>query len=303
MRNPRLVRTVTALAAVFVALSACGANPKGLGQKINRTPLTAEQQAAAKAALDAGNAAWDGRSDEAKLREAIAKWEEAVKINAADWETYAKLARANYLLADGYLFFDESKHTEFLATYEKGLTMAETGMAALSTDFEKRRHAGTKIEDAAMVLGPEAVPLMYWFATNLGKWARAQNSMPTLLKHKDRIFKIMSRVYELNAEYFHGAPDRYFGAYYAVAPAFAGGDLGKSNEYFQKALQREPKYLATYVLIAENYAPKVQDRALFERHLKFVLEAPEDILPDLIPEARVEKRKAAKLMKEIDEKF
>ncbi len=301
MRQARLVLTAAALAAVFA--TSCGANPKGLGAKINRAPLTPEQQAPAKAAVDAGNAAWEGRADEAKLREAIAKWEEAVGLNPADWETYAKLARAHYLLADGYLFFDDTKHAEFLATYEKGLTVAETGMAALSPDFEKRRHAGTKIEDAAMVLGAEAVPLMYWYATNLGKWARAQNSMPTLLKHKDRIFKIMSRVYELNPEYFHGAPDRYFGAYYAVAPGFAGGDLGKSNEYFQKALQREPKYLATYVLIAENYAPKMQDRALFERHLKFVLEAPEDILPDLIPEARVEKRKAEKLMKEIDEKF
>lgn len=301
MRNVRS-RFVLAALATTIAV-ACGANPKGLGQKINRTPPAADQQTAAKAAADAGNAAWDARADEAKLREAIAKWEEAVKLNPTDHEIYAKLARGYYLLADGYLFFDESKRAEFLATYEKGLTIAAQGMAALSTDFEKRMHAGTKIEDAAMVLGAEAVPLMYWYATNLGKWAKAQNSMPTLLKHKDRIFKIMSRVYELNPEYFHGAPDRYFGAYYAVAPAFAGGDLAKSNDYFQKALQREPKYLATYVLIAENYAPKVQDRALYERHLKFVLEAPEDLLPDLMPEARVEKRKAEKLMKEIDDKF
>jgi tetratricopeptide (TPR) repeat protein len=299
----RLGLTTIALLAAAAVAAACGANPKGLGQKINRTPLSAEQAAAAKAAVDAGNAAWDQRADEAKLREAIAKWEEAIRLNPADWETYVKLARANYFLADGYLFFDESKHVEFLATYEKGLNIAEMGMAALSTDFERRRHAGTKIEDAAMVLGPEAVPLMYWFATNLGKWAKAQNSMPTLLKHKDRIFKIMSRVYELGPDFFYGAPDRYFGAYYAVAPAFAGGDLQKSREYFDKAIKREPKYLATYVLIAENYAPKMQDRTLYETQLKYVLEAPEDILPDLVPEAKAEKRKAEKLMKEIDEKF
>jgi tetratricopeptide (TPR) repeat protein len=290
-----------AIACVLLA-AACGATAKGPGQKINRAPLAQDQTAAHKAAVDAGDAAWAERSDEAKLRAALAKWEEAVKIMPSDHETYAKLARGHYFLADGFLAFDPAKVDEFLATHEKGYDYAQQGMAAISADFEKRRHAGTKIEDAVMVLGPDAVPLMYWYATNLGKWAKFKG-MPTMLKHKDRIFTVISRVAELNPDYFYGAADRYFGAYYAVAPAFAGGDLNKSNDYFQKALAKEPKYLATYVLIAENYAPKVQDQALFERHLKFVIEAAEDIIPELVPEARVEKKKAELLLKQMSDKF
>lgn len=296
-----MARTIT-LALATLALVACGATPKGLGAKINRAPLSADQAAQHKTLVDEGNALWDQRDDPAKIREAIAKWDAAVKIKPDDAEAYAKLARACYLLADGHLAFDTTKVDEFLAMHEQGAAYAEQGMAAISPEFEKRRHAGTKIEYAVMVLNQDAVPHMYWFASNLGKWAKFKG-MSTMLKHKDRIFSIVSRVYELDPNYFYGAADRYFGAYYAVAPAFAGGDLAKSNEYFQKALAKYQNYLGTHVLIAENYAPKAQDRALFERHLKFVLEAPEDIIPELAPEARVEKKKAEKLMKEADDKF
>ena len=152
------------------------------------------------------------------------------------------------------------------------------------------------------MLGRNAVPLMYWYASNLGKWAKA-TGFSTVLKHKDRIFKLISRVYELDRDFYHGAADRYFGAFYAIAPSFAGGDINKSFEHFQESLKREPKYLATYVLIAEFYAPKAQDPQIFDEHLKFVLEAPTNILPGLEPEAVIEKKKAENLLKKKDDLF
>lgn len=296
------MRTARLLVPAFVLLAGCGTNPDLIGQKINRTPLDPAAQEQHKQEVAAGDAAWAGRVEEAKLREAIEHWEKAVAIKNNDHETYAKLSRAYYFLADGFLFFDEAKRAEFLATHEKGQAVAEQGLRALSADFEKRRNAGTKIEDAVMKLGREAVPLMYWFDVNLGKWAKAQD-ISTTLKHKDRIFKIMSRVYELDPDYFYGAPDRYFGSYYAVAPSFAGGDLEKSNTYFQQSLKKAPNYLATHVLIAEVYAPKVSDRELYERELKFVLDTPANIIPELEPEHVIEKKKAEKLLAEIDDKF
>lgn len=292
-------KLVLALAACAVA---CASNPDLIGQKVNRAPLDAAAQEQHRALVAEGDAAWQGRVDEAKLREALAKWEQAVALKGDDWRTYAKLARGYYLLADGFLFFEPAKKAEFLAAHEKGLAMAEQGMRAISPDFEKRRNAGTKIEDAVMKLGRDAVPLMYWYDVNLGKWAKAQD-MATTLKHKDRIFKIMTRVYELDPEFFYGAPDRYFGGYYAVAPAFAGGDLEKSRQYFDQSLKKAPNYLATHVLIAELYAPKVQDRELFEARLRFVLDTPADVIPEVEPEATIEKKKAQKLLSEIDNYF
>ena len=269
--RPRL----TAVLSLLVL--GCGASPQGMGNRVNRMAPAADKLAEHDRLVAEGDAAWALRADRAKLEESIARWQAAVAIEDDDADTYAKLARAIYLLADGWLAF-EPDSKKYLDTHLRGIDVAERGLAALSPDFEKRRLTGVKTEDAIAVIGKEGVPLMYWYATNLGKWAKA-SGFATTLKHKDRIFKIISRVYELGPDYYYGAADRYFGAFYAVAPAFAGGDLVKSNEHFQASLKAAPNYLATHVLIAETYAPKVQDPRLFDQHLQFVLDAPLDIIP------------------------
>jgi len=291
----------TRLLVLATLLAACGASPKGLQTGIKRGDVSGAQSEQHQQLVAEGDAAWEQRGDRAKLEEAIKKWEAAIAVKDDDYETYAKLARAVYFLADGYLSFEEDK-TAFLEMHLKGVQYAERGMAAISPDFEKRVKAGTKTEDAVKVLGRNAVPLMYWYASNLGKWGKAKG-FSTVLKHKDRIFKVITRVYELDRDYYYGAADRYFGAFYAVAPSFAGGDINKSYEHFQESLKREPKYLATYVLIAELYAPKAQDPKIFDEHLKFVLDAPLDILPGLEPEAAIEKKKAKILLEKKDELF
>ncbi|MBI4509030.1 MAG: hypothetical protein HY698_05310 [Deltaproteobacteria bacterium] len=286
---------------LLVALG-CGATPKPLAREITRTPLTAEAQDKHAQLVAEGDALWLERGDEAKLRQAIAKWDEAVQVKPDAHAIYAKLTRACYLLADGFLSFDQDRSEEFMATHEKGVAYAEQGMMALSPEYEKKRRAGAKLEDAAKTLGKEAVPLLYWYDVNLGKWAKHQG-ISTTLKYKERIFKTMQRVQELDPEYFFGAPDRYFGAYYALAPSFAGGDLDKSRQYFDASLSKAKNYLATHVLVADTYATKVQDRDLYERELRLVLETPADSIPELVPEQMIEKKKAEKLLKEIDEKF
>jgi tetratricopeptide (TPR) repeat protein len=295
--------TLAGSTLLIAALTACGATPGGLGGGIRRTPLAGPQTEQHKQLVAEGDAAWELRADRAKLEEAIAKWEQAVAIKDDDADTYLKLSKGVYQLADGWLFFEGGLTSEpYLQTHLKGVQFAERGMLAISPDFEKRRNAGTNIEDAVKVLGRNAVPLIYWYASNMGKWGKAKG-FSTVLKHKDRIFKMVTRVYELDPEYYHAAADRYFGAFYAVAPAFAGGDVNKSYEHFQESLKRAPKYLATYVLIAELYAPKAQDPKIFDEHLQFVLDAPLDIIPGLEAEAAIEKKKAKALIEKKDELF
>jgi tetratricopeptide (TPR) repeat protein len=291
---------------ITLALAACSSNPQLIGQKVQRGNLDAASVEKHKSLVAEGDAAWAARADRAKLDEAIARWEEAVKLKSDDWESYAKLSRAAYLVADGYLFFDMDKGDKekeaFLAMHEKGIAYAEQGLRALSPEYEKKVESGVATQDAIMVLDRTAVPLMYWYDVNLGKWAKTKGT-DEQLKHKDRIFGIMSRVYELDPAYFFGAPDRYFGSYYAVAPSFAGGDVNKSKEYFDKSLKLAPNYLATHVLVAELLAPKLQDRDLFDRSLKLVLDTPANVLPEVEAEAIIEKKKAERLLKLADEFF
>lgn len=294
----RRVISISLATVACVALSLAGCAKPGAGAGITRTTLVgAELEAHAQLVKD-GDAAFALRADRAQLELAIAKYTEAVGKKDDDYQTYEKLARALYLLADGHLFFErDTKEAEFLATYERGYGAALRGLQALSPDVEKKMRLGIDVGDTATAVGKDGVGLMYWYATNLGKWANSHDDISVVLKYKDRVVKLMTRVTDLDNSFFYGAPDRYWGAFYAIAPSFAGGDLDKSYKHFQASLKAAPTYPATYTLIAENYATKKLDEALFKELVQKVMDFPADVMPGMEAETAVEKKKAEQLRK------
>ena len=298
MKAPRpLARLVLALALAAAPLTAtmgCGAGTSSIAGSVRRGGAT--DQGAYDAALAAADTAFAARADRSQLEASIARYEEALKLKDDDVATYEKLARACYVLADGWLMFEPEKKDLLLKTYEKGFQAAERGMKALNKDVEERLNAGVPLKDAAQLIGKDGIGLLYWYSTNLGKWGTAQD-ITVVLTHKDTIYAVMTQVYDLDTQYFWGAADRYFGAYYSIAPSFAGGDLDKSWDHFQKTMRIAPDYPATWNLIAEFYAPKRQDEKLFDDMTQKVLDVDPNIIPELAPEIAIEKRKAEQLRK------
>lgn len=247
-----------------------------------------------------GDAAWLERDDPDRIRAAIAVWQQAVEIDGSDHETWVKLARANYFLADGHLRFEEDAPLQ--ETYQTAIQAAERALRALSPEFAQQMAAGELPQDAVAVLEADAVPALYWRAAALGRWAQ-QDGFATVLSFKDEIRAVMTRCLELDRYYFFAGPDRYFGAFFSIAPTYAGGDLDRSRQHFEESIRREPNYFGSHVLFAENYAVKSQDRELFESELRYVLDGDPNSLEGAEPENRAEVRKATALMERIDELF
>lgn len=287
------------LVAAAVVVAGCGAGRQAQWDTSNK-PADGEMAGdAASGVMEEAAKAWENRGDEASLRSAIEGWEKVVAANPGDAQTHAMLARAWYFLADAHLRGDKEK---YLAAFEKGVAAGERGLAAASPAFKQEVTGGVPFEQAVKKVGKEGLESMYWYASNLGKWARAKG-FATTLGNKDKIKSAMDRALELDPTYFHGAPHRYFGAFYAVAPGFAGGDMNKSKEHYEKSLEIAPGYVGTKVLYADTYAVKKQDRALFDRLLEEVLAAPDDVIPGLEPETRNEKEKAQELKSKATELF
>jgi tetratricopeptide (TPR) repeat protein len=259
------------------------------------------------AAVAQGDKAWAERGNEARLRAAIAAWEQAAAQNPSNGTTQAKLARAYYLLADGHLSFlaekDEAKKKEMLDAYERGVQAAERGLLIASPEFAREMRAGKKMLETIPLLGKEAVPALYWYATNLGKWARAKG-LTTAIAHKKNIFASIEKVFKLDRDYFYAGPDRYFGSYYAFLSSIMGGDKKKSKAHFDHALQVAPNAFATKVLMADlYYGKRMQNRPEFERLLKEVINGNPDALPELGPENRIEQKKAQDLLRRVEDIF
>lgn len=254
------------------------------------------------ALVSAGDTAWANRGDKAQLEAAIAAWEKAVAASPDDAKTLTKLSRAYYWLADGHL--RKQGGDAYLAAFEKGTAAGERALAAGNPRFKQEVTGGVKVEEAIKSVGPESIEAAYWYASNLGKWSRAKG-FATTLGNKDRIKAVMSRVLELDENFFHAGPHRYWGAFYAVAPAFAGGDLDKSKKHFEKSIQLAPNYIGTKVLYAELYAAhgKIADKELFNKLLDEVIAAPDDSIPGLEAETRNEKEKAKELKSRANDLF
>lgn len=265
-------------------------------------PLSTQEQSETERLGQEAEAAWGERGQEARLQAAIRAWSRMVEINPNDHETWARLARAHYLHADGHIYFEESRQAELMQVHQRGIEAAEHALDAISPEFGTRRRAGTRMEEAITVLEANAVPALYWYAANLGRWAAA-DGFATVLERKDEIRAVMQKCLDLEATYFHRAPDRYFGAFYARAPSFAGGDLNKSREHFERAIREAPNYFGNHRLFAEEYAVKAQDRALFERELNWVIEHQPNAEPSAIPENTIEQRKARMLLERAGELF
>ena len=291
--------------AFALALCACASSEGTHAWDTTPPPASGGSDADHQKLVADGDAAWAQRGDRAQLEKAIAAWEGATKIKPDDWQTWTKLDRAVYFLADGYLnpsVFEGADKAKYEEMHEKGIKYGEYAMVAYSPEFKAKVQAGAKVEDAVELIGKDGIGTMYWYASNLGKWANSKG-FTTKLAQKDKILKVMKRCLELDPDYFYAAPHRYFGAFYAIAPAFAGGDLDKSAEQFKIAIAKAPNYFGTHYLYAENWATKKGDKDLFTKELQFILNSPENVLPDLVPEQKVEKVKAKRLLDQINDKF
>ncbi len=303
MSTTKATIRMLALAGALLSTACGGGRTTAFDEGTTATgPVTAEAQTRHDELVAQGDAAFANRGDEAQLRAAIDAYTQAVDAVPGDHATWVKLSRAQYFLANGHLEFDEARAEECTAMYQASITSAERGIAALAPEFAEQFRSSGQFATGLPQLDQRAVGLIYWRSSALGRWAR-RDGFATILAYKDEIRASMTRCLELDREYFFGGPDRYFGAFFAVAPTYAGGDLERSRQHFDYSISRYPGYFGTHVLYAVEYAVKSQDRELFTRELQWVIDNDPNMLPDVAPENVVEQRKAREALARADELF
>lgn len=292
----RIVKLAICAGTLTFTVSSCATSrTAGWDKSVEGVSLSKDQVKKKRAeALDL----WKKRINQADLEKSLKLFEAVANQNPDDAEALVYLCRGHYFLADGHLTDVNQKK----ATWEIGTAWGERALATNPAFRKQVKEGGKKMEEALDTLTVEQVPALYWTASNLGKWARL-SGLPTMLGNKNRIRLMVERVEKLQPEFFYGAAPRYWGAYYAVAPAFAGGSLTKSEENFERSMKMANNYFGTHVLIAETLAPKKGDKAMFKKHLEFVVNGKPESLPDIVPEQIVEQRKAVKMLEKMAEYF
>lgn len=241
-----------------------------------------------------GKRLWEGRVQEDSLKEALSKFELALEGDPTDLEVLTYLTRGYFLLADQHQTDKDSKKKSL----EKARDYGERG---LKMNEEYKHWADKDIEKALSKITEKEVPIAFWTAAALGKWAKL-NGIFSSMKYKNQILSSIKQVEKMRPDFYHGAVPRYWGGFYAVAPGIAGGSMKKSKESFQKAIEMAPDYLGTKVLYAELYLVDKKEKKEFQEVLLQVLAAPNGP-KEITPENMLEKKKAEKMLEDIEKLF
>ncbi len=272
----------------------------GCGKKPGTYEVSsAAENSAADQLTEKAEALWLERGDKEKLSEALAAYEQLFAQSPDSKELAARLVRGWYFYGDAH----ESEIEDKKAAWDKAISFGQICLA-LNTEYKAILDKEGKREEAAAALTKEDVPCTYWTASALGKWAKS-SGLATTLKHIGAAKAFIAKVEELEPTFFYGAPHRYWGAYYAGLPSFAGQDLERSKAEFEKALEIAPEYLGTRILLADYWATKNQDQiAVFDEMVQYVKASDPNALDiSILPENISEIKKAEALWAARGEKF
>lgn len=218
------------------------------------------------------DALWAGREDPGKANEAVAAYEALLKERPGDHETLLRLSRLHYWIGQ---ILEPVKESDAIAHYAKG------------------RDFGRRAAEAA----PDKPGGYFFEAANLGRENGLKGKFKSLLGI-GKVEELNRKAEAIQPDYFYRGPDRFFCAYFTRLPGLFGGSVPKAIEHGRKAVAGYPNYAGNRFLLAEAYV-KDGKNDLARAELEAALAAPDDAFPDAIPEQRLEKKRAAELLKKI----
>ena len=183
------------------------------------------------------------------------------------------------LLGDSHLTDKQEKIDTWATAIEQGKRCI-----AINEEFAQRVK-NEKEKDAVSSLKKEDAPCLYWLASSLGKWGKIQG-IAKVLGQLPTVKAYITKVQELDPEYFHYGPARYWGAYYS-ASSFTADDE-KSAENFAASIDGAPYYLPTRGLRAGQLAVRTKDFEMFAEDIKFILAFDPTSNAELVPENTLE---------------
>ena len=154
-----------------------------------------------------------------------------------------------------------------------------------------------ELQDAVAKLDQRAIPALFWSANCLGKWIDLNRSDPAGIAGLSNAAILMQRVLELDEAYYHAGPHMFFGVYYGGRAPMFGGDFDRAETHFRRANEINGEKLLLVDLLHAEYLDRQQlDRDEFNKRLTTIVEAPNDLFPEMALVNAIARKRAAHLL-------
>jgi hypothetical protein len=202
----------------------------------------------------------------------------------------------------GFVEMQDSNRARNL--YRRCYEHARVALQQSGVTLDPETSTPAELEAAVGKVGKKAVPAMFWTASCLANWVNLNRDSPAGIAELTSAATLMQRVIALDDTFYHGGPHLFFGVYYGGRSPLFGGNFRLSEEHFRRAAEiNDDKLLVVDVLQAEYLDRQRLDREAFHTHLTRVIEAPDNLAPDMALMNAVAKQQAAQLLESEEDWF
>ncbi len=214
-----------------------------------------------------------------------------------------RIAAAQGFYGYAYGFVEDEQPERASRLYKRGLDHALAGLTIAGGGVNILDASPDEIARRVAPLGPQAVPELFWAASNWAKWIDLNRNDPARLADLPKTERLMQRVLELDPGYYFGGPHVFLGVYYGSRPTMLGGDFVKSAQHFdQAALRSQNHWLLTEVLRAQYLLRQMDDRPAFHARLHAVLAA-KNLPSEMSLANEIARAKARRLLSQEEDLF
>ena len=202
----------------------------------------------------------------------------------------------------GFVEMQDSHRAQHL--YRRCYEHARVALQQSGVTLDPETSTSAEFEAAVGKAGKKAVPAMFWTASCLANWVNLNRDSPAGIAELTSAATLMQRVIVLDDTFYHGGPHLFFGVYYGGRSPLFGGNFQLSEDHFRRAAEiNDDKLLVVDLLQAEYLDRQRLDRDAFHAHLTRVIEAPDNLAPDMALMNAVAKQQAAQLLESEDDWF
>jgi hypothetical protein len=149
----------------------------------------------------------------------------------------------------------------------------------------------------------EDVPLLFWTGYAWGSAVNAGRDDPNMILSLPLARALVERAVELDETYYNYSGLTFLAVVNASLPEALGGNPARARELFERALvETDRKFFTVQFSFARTYAVGRQDRALFVRLLREIVDGG-DPEPDARLANRMTRRRAIRWLRRADQLF